>query len=143
MIIRVQKSILLIPLAFLIVGCGTSEVSSIHGSITYNGQPLQYGAITLSSTDGSTANFGGVVSDGLYKVDNIVPGEFKVTIIAGVKHDGARVASSDDGRMLAEKGEQNNAPIQIPSNASGNNQLVLIKLGEHAFDFTLKSPESQ
>lgn len=121
----------------LALGCRSEPTTFLSGTVTVDGELLDYGALTIVSNNGETTGFGSKIDQGKYVVSNIVPGRFKATITAGVRHVGAQVASSGDGKILADQGQSESSFQQIPSNASGNGVDINIAPGENTFNFKI------
>ena len=65
----------------LIAGCGDGK-ATVSGKVTFNGEPVSRGAITLIPTDGKGQSAGGQVEGGSYMIRGVLPGEKTVQIIA-------------------------------------------------------------
>jgi hypothetical protein len=65
-------------LALLLAGCGNS--STVSGTVTYNGEPVEDGYIAFL-LDGSGESSGGPISHGKYKV-SVRPGKYHVQVNA-------------------------------------------------------------
>ena len=72
--------LLAVAVAFL-VGCGDGR-ATVSGKITFNGEPVSRGAITLIPRDGKGQSVGGPVEGGSYLIRDVLPGEKTVQIIA-------------------------------------------------------------
>jgi hypothetical protein len=63
----------------LVVGCGGT--GNVGGKVTFKGQPLPGGMVTLQSTEGGEIRtYPGLIKDGSYTVPNVPIGPAKVTI---------------------------------------------------------------
>jgi len=127
-------------------GCG-EESTSISGAVTYNGQPVEEGAISFRPADGTGQSFGARIVDGRYATEKGSPGSKKV-VVMGVKKidfgmssdeatrkaDEATAAGKAWGGHLAEPADY------IPEDAEGNSQVVEVKPGEQTLDFPIKGP---
>lgn len=67
-----------VPLA---VGCGDGK-AVVSGKVTFNGEPIARGAITLVPADGKGQTFGSSIESGAYQIQGVLPGEKTVQIIA-------------------------------------------------------------
>src|SRR5947209_4232010 len=50
-------------------GCGGSSTSSLSGSVTYDGKPVEAGTLTLNPEGGAGSTYGAAIQDGKYKID--------------------------------------------------------------------------
>lgn len=69
----------------LLSGCGDSNISQISGQVSYNGQPVQTGMISLEPTEGKTPPHGMPIKDGKFASAanaDIKPGKYAVRITA-------------------------------------------------------------
>lgn len=62
-------------------GCGDGR-ATVSGRITFNGEPVSRGAITLVPRDGKGQSVGAPVEGGSYEIREVLPGEKTVQIIA-------------------------------------------------------------
>ena len=120
-------------------GCSYTKSTQLEGTVTIDGVPLDYGSLSLESTSGDTSGFGSKIDQGKYLVANIVPGKFRGTVTAGIRQNVNRVAASDDGRILAERGNDTLDLQQISPNATGNNVIIEISAGDNKYDFVITS----
>jgi hypothetical protein len=77
-----RRMLLVSPFLFLLAsGCGTSKTgaSSVSGKITYNGQKVTAGNVTLYPKEGAPVPVG-IQSDGTYTSTDMIPGEYTVTV---------------------------------------------------------------
>lgn len=127
-----------------ISGCGAA--TTVSGTVTYEGEPIEEGWVTFMPVDGSGSEAGAKITDGEYHVEEITPGEKTVQVV-GVK-EVPWVASSEemerqsrenpklvgDGRDLVYPADT------VPPDAEGNNQRVTVKEGPQTLNFGLKKP---
>ncbi len=68
----------------LVAGCGSGsdQLGEITGTVTYDGKPVEEGAITFIALDGKSPTAGGVVKDGKYTATKVPVGAAKVSITA-------------------------------------------------------------
>jgi hypothetical protein len=132
-----------LPLA---VGCGDATV--ISGTVTYEGQLVDNGAITFLPVDGRGPSAGGPIVKGNYRVAGLKPGQKTVQIV-GVKAVPFVRSSEEMARMAAEAAQHGDATgiidraDEIPSDAMGNNARIEVKAGKQERDFHLKQPEGK
>ena len=71
-------------------GCGPAT-STVSGTVTFNGQAVAKGAISLVPTDGKGAPAGGLITDGRFTIPSVAPGEkivqLSAPVVAGTKKD--------------------------------------------------------
>ena len=71
-------------------GCGPAT-STVSGTVTFNGEAVARGAISLFPTDGKGSAAGGLIENGRYRIAGIAPGEKTVQLSApisvGVRKD--------------------------------------------------------
>jgi hypothetical protein len=128
------------------VGCQRSTCT-VSGSVSYNGKPIERGAITFTPSDGSGPSFGGMIENGRYEIPQAYPGKRTVRI-TGVDDSGTleNVGSAESREaMLAQAKEAGFTgtlrPADfVPVNAVGNMQEVVIEQGGQTIDFELKPP---
>jgi hypothetical protein len=124
-------------------GCGSSTGAS--GSVTYDGRPVERGAITFLPADGQGPAAGGEIRDGRYRVGDLTPGAKIVQIEAFDDIPYAR--SSEEAAQQAEAAMRGGGAgagaakaAAIPPNAEGNNATIEVKPGAQTLDFHLKPP---
>jgi hypothetical protein len=127
-------------------GCG-EKATTISGKVTYNGQPVEQGAITFTPTDGKGPILAARILDGAYDIPNATTGPRTVAIRGTRKINFGR-SSEEAARLAAERqaagdpmgGHVAEAADYIPEDAEGNNQTVEIEAGDQTMDFELKGP---
>ena len=71
-------------------GCG-STTSTVRGTVTFNGEAVAKGVISLFPTDGKGAPAGGMIENGRYAITGVAPGEkivqLSAPIVAGTRKD--------------------------------------------------------
>src|SRR5690348_6549122 len=70
-------------LVFLLPACG-SNLSSVSGEVSYEGQPIEKGRINFAPADGKGPTAGGPIANGKYEVSGLLPGT-KIVEITAVK----------------------------------------------------------
>ena len=73
-------------------GCGTDGIVVASGSVTFDGQRLADGAISLYPADKSVAPQGGRIRDGQFQI-RCRPGKYRVEILASRPKEGAQELS--------------------------------------------------
>jgi hypothetical protein len=132
---------MLTALCCVVSGCGDSDSlgrRAVSGSVTFHGQPLDYGAIRFEPKDQDQGVGGGaVIEAGKYYIDQelgLPPGSYKVWITASGTANEAPVeeAPGETPRNLAKE--------RIPPQYNVNTQLVaeVTAAGDTEFNFDLK-----
>ena len=75
---RTLSSTLFVLSLFTLVGCGDG-MGEVNGTVTFEGTPIEEGAISFYPTDGKTPTTGGAIKGGQYSV-KVPPGTMKVVI---------------------------------------------------------------
>ena len=132
---------LLLVFVVLSAGCG-SGLATVSGTVSYEGKPVEEGAINFTPHDGKTAAAGGMIKDGKYYVTEVPPGKKLVEIIGTKKVDFA--SSSEEAMRRAQEmaAKGNNTGLvdpadTIPTDAEGNRQEVELVPGSQTKDFSL------
>jgi len=133
-------------LLLTVAGCGGS--TAVSGSVSYEGEPVENGAITFTPADGLGPSSGGTISGGRYRVDDLAPGE-KIVQIVGLKAVPFARTTAELAQQAEEAARRGQvaAPAaqasQIPDDAEGNNAKVQVKSGKQTLDFHLKRPSAR
>jgi hypothetical protein len=61
------------------VGCNAAGTGTMRGEVTYQGQPLPTGTVTIVSTDGS-ASASGQIQNGAYEVQGAPVGPVRIAV---------------------------------------------------------------
>lgn len=112
----------LLLIAALSLGGCREPTAAVKGKATFDGRPLNNGAIQFLPTDGNYRRAASVaVVDGRYDIPVLVPGE-KVVSVQGVKNE--------------SNGPE---PQPLPENLEGNRATVVLRPGRNTFDITLET----
>jgi hypothetical protein len=144
--VPLSAAVLKLLLLTVVAGCQNSTCT-VSGNVSYNGKPIERGAITFTPSDGSGPSFGGMIEKGRYEINKAYPGKRTVRI-TGVDESGtlADVGSPESREaMLAQAKEAGFTgtlrPADfVPVNATGNMQDVVIEQRAQTIDFELKPP---
>ena len=118
--------------AVLVAGCGDGK-ATVSGRITFNGEPVSRGAITLIPTDGKGQSVGSQVEGGSYLVRGVLPGEKTVQIIA-IYPLGQR--KSEDGNSIEAMGDL------LPASWGANSAEKLnVSAPTTTKDFAIEGPD--
>jgi hypothetical protein len=127
-----------------VAGCA-GNTATVSGEVSYEGQPVGDGSITLTPADGKGPIVGGTIANGRYTVTGVPPGPKVVKVEAYKK---VNFASSSEEMMQraaeAKKRGDDSGLVDpadiIPPSAEGNNQRVDVRAGTNKLDFHLKKP---
>jgi hypothetical protein len=81
-------------------GCGPGT-STLSGTVTFNGEAVAKGSISLFPTDGKGSPAGGLIENGRYRIAGIAPGEKTVQLSAPISV-GVRKDDYDDDTQTFE-----------------------------------------
>jgi len=146
-----------VGLAALMSGCGDDSGLGkrypVTGNVTYKGQPVPYGSINFIASDPAGHNASGKIKDGaitgvmtLTPDDGILPGKYKVTIVAVKDVDPSQVknnVASPTGAMdqvstgKAAKKIKNELPAKY-ANPDSTDITVEAKSGSNPLTIDLK-----
>jgi len=105
----------------------------VSGTVTFDGKPVEKGNITFLPVDGKSANTGGEIVGGKYKVKNPTPGKSRVEV--SIRPDVPVSNSMGDAKPYKVPPE-----VALFSKAVGNNQVQDISDKSQVLDITLTSP---
>lgn len=77
--LRLGRTVATFALAFALFGC-SRPVSSVTGSVSYNGKPLMGGSVTFVSQDGNSSRSTDISETGTFSLDKLVAGDYKVCV---------------------------------------------------------------
>lgn len=107
--IKTARALMLLASSIALVGCsddGLAKRYPVSGKITYKGQPLAKGQITLMPTDSAGRGGVGVITEGSYQIttqspnDGAFPGDYNVVVTSlDIDTAGAEAAT----QKIAEK----------------------------------------
>mgnify|MGYP000502666558 CR=1 FL=1 len=115
--------------------------------VTYNGQPIENGAISFKPTGSTGRSSAGRIENGKYAVEEAQTGTWKAVIIGTKKID--FTMSSDDATRKADElkasgsqmaGQVSELADYVPEDAEGNSKEVEIASGSQTIDFDVKGP---
>src|SRR5262245_50489194 len=131
--LRTSFTVLILCLAS-VLGCGGNG-STVSGTVTFNGEPIENGHINFYPADGKGAPVGGEIKNGKYTAKNVTPGKNKVEVISYAKTPGT---GSMDDAIKAAKDAKLPADMVAP-NDEGNGQTHEIGTGSSELNLTLKT----
>ena len=140
MVSHFKLSFLVLVLAS--VGCGGGPTSVVEGTVTLDGQPLEYGSISLKPESGETNAVGGVIEDGKFTIEKVPEGSFIAIVTAGVKNAGGGPnPSQGDGQQANENSEEMQRYVAV-KNAEGNNKKISVTDGQNEVSIDLTTSGS-
>jgi hypothetical protein len=141
-VLRIAFHLQFVALLVTAVGC-QQGATTIEGTVTFNGQPVERGSIRFVSTDKTGPTFGAVIRNGKFTAEKATPGE-KIVTIHALKQNRVPTSSEEVQRMSEQAQQDENyvdPAVLIPPNADGNNQTIQIAEGTQSLEFHLKSPQ--
>ncbi len=124
---------ILIPL--LLSGCGRSDaLVTIRGTVTFDGEPVQDGSISLMPVDGADITGGGMVRNGSFTAESS-PGEMAVQLY------GHRTVQKDNPTQEEiERGLATDRVEYLPVEYNQQSKLrIVVSPSDRRFDFELNS----
>jgi hypothetical protein len=144
---RSNKLVAVLVTTFLgAIGCGPTA-TTVSGTVTYNGEPVEQGAITFRPADGQGQSFGAQIVDGAYTTAAGSPGS-RTAVVMGVKKIDFGM-SSDEAMRKADEAQAAGKPWgghlsepadYIAEDAEGNSQTVEITPGHQTLNIEVKGP---
>lgn len=139
-----SKIILLFSICCLsfAVGCSGDHGQTIEGKVSFSdGSPLGLGALVLSN--GKNSYSGAINSDGTYKIDKVLSGEYKVAIsgavIGGTKSTEFQMDYDDNGNYIEPPPAQPPVPLIKESMSSPETSNLTLKV-PGTYDLTVEKP---
>lgn len=77
---RAGLGLVLAALALAVAGCADNKRVTLHGTVTYQGQPLQAGIVKIYGPGDHPSM--AYVRDGAFRITDVTPGEIQVTVEA-------------------------------------------------------------
>ena len=130
-------SLLILSLCLAASGCGSETKTSVSGSVTYNGAPVEHGVVTFEAADGGNS-FGAPVANGQYAADDAKTGQFKAVIQSGAAP--TSTSSREAFQQQAGANSDQDSANYIPADAEGNGQTIEITAGAQTRDFAITGP---
>jgi hypothetical protein len=79
---RGWRGLVVLVILLAAVGCGSTSMTAVSGTVTFDGTPIEKGTISFYPVDRKSVSTGGSIVNGAYKVD-VPPGTMKVHISMG------------------------------------------------------------
>lgn len=88
--------------ALLIVSNGCSRPTSVKGTVKLDGQPLpDASVIFIAQDEGGKDARGSTDSNGVFRLDGVMPGKYKVVIQAAAKFETPAAATEEEAQRIA------------------------------------------
>lgn len=145
MSINRTKACWMFTVLVLVAGCEGS--TTVTGTVTYNGKPVEDGYISFRPAGGQGQAFAAQITDGHYSAKQAVPG-LKIVVVSGTKEVDFYASSEENYRRADEARKSGAADVgeatdYIAENAEGNSQKHEIESGNQTIDFAVTgSPRS-
>ena len=126
------------------VGCGSSG-SSVQGTVSYQGIPIEKGMVTFTPSDGKGSVVGCNIENGKFTATGVIPGKIVLTV-AAVKSVTFSRSSDEMSKMAASKAGKGSIeglidPADVvPADAVGNGAEHMINEGSNTLDLKLSKP---
>ena len=113
-------------------GCG-APTSTVSGSVSFNGEAVARGSISLFPTDGKGVPAGGIIENGRYVVTGVAPGEKTVQLSAPV----VAGTHKDDYGNVAQIAEE----LMPPSWGRASQEKITVTPGAMTKNFEITGPD--
>lgn len=130
-----QKVCCCISLAVLSLcaGCG-DKLAKVTGTVTFNGEPVSRGFISLEPVDGKGTVSGASVENGKFEMEDVVPGE-KIARISAAYSKEIRKNPEDGSEMeICED-------LLPPEYGSGSKLRLKVELPSTKADYNIEGPD--
>jgi hypothetical protein len=144
---RTRSFLVLLALIGSVPLAGCEQRNSLTGAVTYNGDPVEKGAISFQPAGGAGTGFGATIVDGKYTVDKVLPGQY-IASIRGVHVKLAPQSTEEAIKQYEAAKAAGKATLDhygqpadyIAEDAEGNSKTVDIESGSDTLNFALKGP---
>lgn len=132
----------LVAATVLVSGCGTKNPLGrvpVHGAVTLDGAPLDFGSVTFSPRSGEGTSSGAVIVNGMYSIPQekgLPPGDYLVRINASTTPPGSE--NKADATVPGPPARERIAP---DFNVESDVKVTVVAGDEAVFDFNTASPE--
>jgi hypothetical protein len=121
-------------------GCGGPD-TSVKGLVTYEGEPVTRGVITVLPAGGKGKAEGSKILNGVYEIKSIEPGTKQISVMGRMGEEtNGQVPVSSDEKMAAFEANSAAEPFDIPMDAAGNGQRIEVKQGAQEINIELGKP---
>jgi hypothetical protein len=140
----VGTCLLIVCLIASAIGCGSSA-STVQGTVSYQGAPIEKGMVTFTPVEGKGSVVGCNIENGKYYATGVTPGK-NVLTVAAVKSVTFSRSSDEMSKMAASNAGK--GPIEglidpadvVPADSIGNGAEHSIKEGSNTLDLQLTKP---
>ena len=124
------------------IGCSGDAGQTIEGKVTFSdGSPLGLGALVLSN--GKNSYSGAINSDGTYKIDKVISGDYNVgisgAVIGGTKSTEFQMDYDADGNFVEHPEAQPAVPLIKESMSNPETSNLTLKV-PGKYDLTVEKP---
>jgi len=130
--LRVAAAVALAAACLAGIGCGGDVATgTVSGTVSYDGKPIENGAINFLAADGSGSG-GGTIKDGKYTATNVRPGNNKVEV------SGSKVVGQKKLYNTPNSPAQDVTAELVPAKYNKNTELTFeVKVGSNEKNFDL------
>jgi len=119
-------------LGLLAAGCSPAT-STVSGTVSFNGEPVARGSISLFPTDGKGSPSGGAIENGRYVIKGVRPGEKIVQLTAPVSAGVHKDDFGNDTQMFEE--------LMPASWGRGSQEKITVTAGSMTKNFEITGPD--
>jgi hypothetical protein len=131
---RIPTAIASVILSTCLAGCGGPTTATVSGNVTFNGQPVVGGAITLWPEDGKGAVSGAGIENGRYEIRGVSPGVKIVRLTAPVAL--GTTGKDDYGNTV-----EGRADLMPPSWGQASKEKLTVAAPQTSQDFAVEGPD--
>lgn len=125
-----------------VVGCG-GPIASLNGTVRYEGEAVTRGVISITPVGGKGKAEGAKILGGKFELKSIAPGEKQVTVIGVVGEESEIQVPHSSENKLAAIAPRREETLQVPTNAVGNGQTILVQTGPQEIEIELSKPSGK
>jgi hypothetical protein len=132
----------LLLLIALMTGCGRSTTAS--GTVAFRGRPVIHGSVIFVGAD-KVAHSGVIAADGVYTVENLLPGSFSVAVVSRDPSHGRSILRGHKSESSGNAGPagkaKSNGWFPLPSqyeSAATSGLSCTLGAGKVKYDIELK-----
>jgi len=117
-----------------LAGCGSGTKATVSGNVTFNGQPVERGAISLWPEDGKGSVAGAGIENGRYQIKGVAPGVKIVRLTAPVAL--GTTAKDDYGNPVEARAE-----LMPAAWGQASKERITVTAPSTAQDFAVEGPD--
>lgn len=119
-------------LALVAAGCGPAT-ATVSGSVSFNGEPVSKGSISLFPVDGKGAPSGCQIENGRYLISKVAPGEKIVQLTAPTPVGLRKDDYGNDAQMYED--------LMPPAWGRASKETITVTAGSVTRDFAITGPD--